>query len=235
MKLLAFGAGLGLVCLAGCKAPVSSNATEVSRPAASSQREARPPRARAEESASAGTFDFYLLTLSWSPEFCANHPQAAECAAHPGFILHGLWPQNFDSSYPEHCSDAPGPTDPGAYRDIFPDEHLLEHEWQTHGTCSGLSPDAYFSLARKALQSVKIPPQLAGVQAPIQLAPGQILGDFAAANPALANESFALSCGNNRLTAVEVCLSKDLHAASCSTVRGCGANVVKVTPQGTGN
>lgn len=37
-----------------------------------------------------GAFDYYLLTLSWSPEFCLTHPSAAECSAHPGFILHGL-------------------------------------------------------------------------------------------------------------------------------------------------
>ena len=114
-----------------------------------SQRGGRPQRrGRAEANGTPGVFDFYLLTLSWSPEFCVTHPQAAECAAHPGFVLHGLWPQNNDGSYPEDCSDAAGPSDPGAFRDIFPDEHLLEHEWQTHGTCSGLGPDAYFSEAQ---------------------------------------------------------------------------------------
>ncbi len=90
-----------------------------------------------------GRFDFYLLTLSWSPEFCATHPGKPECAAAPGFVLHGLWPQNNDGTYPQHCSDAPGPQDTAALRDLFPDAGLLEHEWETHGTCSGLSPDTY--------------------------------------------------------------------------------------------
>ena len=43
--------------------------------------------------------------------------------------------------------------------------------------------------------------------------------------------SFALSCGNNRLTAVEICLTKDLRPETCEGVRSCRANVVKVTPQ----
>jgi ribonuclease T2 len=228
--------------LVGCKAPVSDGASAAQPVSQTSytpryqeepQREnGRSRRARPAENAAPGAFDFYLLTLSWSPEFCVTHPQAAECASSPGFILHGLWPQNTDGSYPEHCTDTPGPQDASAYRDIFPDTHLLEHEWQTHGTCSGLSAEAYFNTARQALRSVKIPRELSSVQAKIQLTPGQILGDFAQANPGIPVDSFAMSCGNNRLTAVEVCLTKDLHATSCSSVRSCRANVVKVTTPG---
>lgn len=192
-----------------------------------SQRHGRP-----QADSAPGVFDFYLLTLSWSPEFCVTHRQAAECAAHPGFVLHGLWPQNNDGSYPEHCSDAAGPNDPQAYRDILPDVHLLEHEWQTHGTCSGMGPDAYFGAARQAERRVVVPRDLQRVSSELQLTPQQILGDFAQANPGLAQGSFALSCGNNRLTAVEVCLTKDLKATSCNGVRSCRANVVKVTPPG---
>ena len=187
---------------------------------------------RAQANDTPGTFDFYLLALSWSPEFCVTHPQAAECAAHAGFVLHGLWPQNNDGSYPEDCSNAAGPVDPQAYRDILPDVHLLEHEWQTHGTCSGLGPDAYFGDARQAVRSVVVPRDLQGVSSELQLTPQQISGEFAQANPGFAQGSFALSCGNNRLTAVEVCLTKDLKATSCSGVKSCRANVVKVTPPG---
>src|SRR5271168_3146820 len=49
-------------------------------------------------------FDYYLLNLSWSPEFCATHPTATECAQHPAFVLHGLWPQNTAGPFPQHCS-----------------------------------------------------------------------------------------------------------------------------------
>jgi ribonuclease T2 len=187
---------------------------------------------RAQADAAPGVFDFYLLTLSWSPEFCLTHAQAAECAAHPGFVLHGLWPQNNDGTYPENCSNEAGPSDPQAYRDILPDLHLLEHEWQTHGTCSGLGPDAYFGEARQAVRSVAVPQDLQHVSSELQLTPQQILGEFAQANPGLSQDNFALSCGNNRLTAVEVCLTKDLKATSCGGVRSCRANVVKVTPPG---
>ena len=46
-----------------------------------------------------GSFDYYLLTLSWAPEFCATHSSNAsssECdpTHHFGFVVHGLWPEN---------------------------------------------------------------------------------------------------------------------------------------------
>ena len=179
-----------------------------------------------------GAFDFYLLTLSWSPEFCATHPGKPECAAHLGFVLHGLWPQNTDGTYPEHCSDAPGPSDPSAFRDLFPDAGLLRHEWSTHGTCSGLAANAYFIQARTALHAVQIPSSLSALHQQTSSTPDEILTQLTQANPAIPRESLALSCGNNYLTAVEVCLNKDLHAAACGNVRSCRANSVRIVPPG---
>jgi ribonuclease T2 len=175
-------------------------------------------------------FDYYLLNLSWSPEFCYGHPNATECASRPTFVLHGLWPQNTDGTYPQNCSNAPGPADPSRYTDIYPDPGLLQHEWRTHGTCSGLSPDAFFTAARSAFQSIAIPPALTQLTSQISLPPAQILGLVAAANPTIQTSSLALSCGNNYLTAVEVCLNKQLQPTACGPIRSCRANTVRIPP-----
>jgi ribonuclease T2 len=175
-------------------------------------------------------FDYYLLNLSWSPEFCYGHPNATECASRPTFVLHGLWPQNTDGTYPQNCSNAPGPADPSRYTDIYPDPGLLQHEWRTHGTCSGLSPDAFFTAARSAFQSIAIPPALTQLTRQISLPPAQILGLVAAANPTIQTSSLALSCGNNYLTAVEVCLNKQLQPTACGPIRSCRANTVRIPP-----
>ena len=196
-----------------------------------SNNSSRAPRARP-TTAAPGAFDFYLLTLSWSPEFCATHSAVAECALHAGFVLHGLWPQNTDASYPEHCSNAPGPANPSQYSDIFPDVGLLQHEWTTHGTCSGLAPDAYFQLARRAYKSIHTPPSLNTLAQQTSESPDAILTQFASINPSVARSSLALSCGNNYLTAVQVCLAKDLSATACD-VRTCRANVVRIVPPGS--
>jgi ribonuclease T2 len=176
------------------------------------------------------SFDFYLLNLSWSPEFCHSHPTAAECAQHRAFVLHGLWPQNTTGPNPEHCSNAPGPQDPSQYSDIYPDQGLLRHEWQTHGTCSGLDPDTFFTLARKAVHTVAIPPELSSLDHQISMPPSDILNLFAKSNPTIPRESFALSCGNNYLTAVEVCLSKTLQPINCGLIHTCRANTVRIPP-----
>ncbi|WP_446699423.1 ribonuclease T2 family protein [Agrobacterium cavarae] len=52
-------------------------------------------------------FDFYVLSLSWSPAFCASDAgrnSRQQCGADRkfGFVVHGLWPQN-DQGYPEFC------------------------------------------------------------------------------------------------------------------------------------
>jgi ribonuclease T2 len=178
-------------------------------------------------------FDYYLLNLSWSPEFCATHPTATECAQHLTFILHGLWPQNTTGPFPQHCSNAPGPADPSQYSDIYPDAGLLRHEWQTHGTCSGLAPDAFFTLARQALHSVEIPKELTSLDHQISMPPFEILNLFTKANPTFPRDSFALSCGNNYLTAIEVCMNKSLQPISCGQIRSCRANTVRIVPPQT--
>ena len=65
-------------------------------------------------------FDYYLLNLSWSPEFCYSHPNAPECASHPAFVLHGLWPQNTTAPIPKIVQTRPGPPIPRPSKTSIP-------------------------------------------------------------------------------------------------------------------
>lgn len=176
-------------------------------------------------------FDYYLLTLSWSPEYCLSNPSSPECAAHPGFVVHGLWPENNNGTYPENCSTAPGPTNPASYLDVLPTLALIQHEWLTHGTCSGLPANTYFNTVRAAFKSVKIPAAFQSTHAPQTLAPAVIIADFASANPTFPRASFAVSCTGNALTAMQVCLTKSLAPQACQHVRSCTAPTIKIPPQ----
>lgn len=209
-----------LLPLVGCYSsnqPTSSSNLPHSQPA-------NPPQTASQP------FDYYLLNLSWSPEFCHSHPNARECAQRAAFVLHGLWPQNNTGPYPENCSTDPGPRNPEAYSDLYLDPGLLRHEWRTHGTCSGLSPDAFFTLARNAFHSVSIPPTLSQLDHPISLPPNQLINLFQQANPNIPSSSLAISCGNNYLTAIEVCLNKNAQPAPCGPIRSCRANTIRITP-----
>ena len=62
-----------------------------------------------------GEFDFYVLSLSWSPSFCEEASERgnegrsqAQCGGRPfSFVVHGLWPQ-YEHGFPEYC-DRPSP------------------------------------------------------------------------------------------------------------------------------
>lgn len=197
---------------------------------ASSQAAPSRHRRAAAQSSQPGVFDFYVFTLSWSPEFCHSHSTSPECQAKTlGFTVHGLWPE-FVNGYPENCSNEPGLADASTVADIFPDPHLVEHEWSTHGTCSGLAPDAYFKLIRQANASIKIPQRYAAPTQNFSLKPAEIKQDFLQSNPSLKIEDITVSCGNNYLTGVSVCMSKSLEPTACQGVHDCAANSVKVPP-----
>lgn len=171
-----------------------------------------------------GNFDFYLLSLSWSPGFCAtpagqNDP--TQCA--PGrkfaFVLHGLWPQYEQSGWPQDCSTEQ--IDPGAVSkmiSIMPSERLIQHEWSKHGTCSGLSSADYFEEATEAFNEIKVPAEYRELTTQLSVSPVEIRSKFAAANPALGEQGFVVKCsGNGRyLTEVHACLTKDIKGRACN-------------------
>src|SRR3954467_10098813 len=69
-------------------------------------------KSRSAAPATVTSFDYYRLSLSWAPEFCAQPNQAAsnpkECESGRGinFIVHGLWPQAETGKNPESCGPA---------------------------------------------------------------------------------------------------------------------------------
>lgn len=183
----------------------------------------------AQERSEPGKFDFYLMNLSWGPEFCSVPGAGPECKATRGFVLHGLWPQNYDGSYPVNCAERPGPLQPERNLDITPDLPLLEHEWSKHGTCTTMSPEEFFGLERQAFHSVRIPKKLRKLKHEEPMRPKDIVDLFAKANPSFPQESVVVSCADHRLTAVEVCLAKDgLMPISCQGLRECDADAFRV-------
>lgn len=193
----------------------------------------RMSRARAAEAVAStvptGNFDYYLFTLSWSPEYCHGHPNNSQCGgAHPGFVVHGLWPQFNNGQWPSACSSAPGLSDPSTMLDIMPDPRLIQHEWFTHGTCSGFTAGQYFGVIRKAYASIKIPTSLVSPARTTTRSAGQVKQMFTDANPGMSSDDIAISCHNRYLSAVEFCLGKNLQPIACRAVRDCTANSIRI-------
>src|ERR1700689_5750011 len=175
-----------------------------------------------------GQFDFYVLSLSWSPSFCAETGEryagsspSLQCGARPySFVVHGLWPQ-YDKGFPEYC-ESPAPRLSrdivSSMLDLMPAPHLVYNEWDKHGTCSGLSPSAYFDTIRKARAAITIPPDYVSLQQPLTVAPGAVQDAFIKANSGLTPNGIAVDCDKKRLTEIRICLSKDLHFRDCPEV-----------------
>jgi ribonuclease T2 len=189
-----------------------------------------------------GQFDFYVLSLSWSPSFCAAAAErnggraiGMQCGPRPySFVVHGLWPQ-YAKGFPEYCQ-VPAPR---LYRgivssmlDLMPAPHLIFNEWDKHGTCSGLSPRAYFDTVRKARAVVKIPPEYVDLKNPLSVSPGAVEDAFIKANPGLSPSGIAVDCDRKRLTEVRLCLSKDLQFHGCPEIvrRSCRRDQVVMPP-----
>ena len=174
-----------------------------------------------------GHFDYYLLSLSWSPSYCLTHPQdRAQCSRGFGFVLHGLWPQYDGGGYPENCGAA-APLDAAALavgQTLFPSPTLMQHEWSRHGSCSGMSAADYFRTADRALAAVRVPPAFEAPRATAQLSGNQIVNAFVAANPQLSADGLTVACTRDELAEVRVCLTREL------ALRHCGRGVHSACP-----
>lgn len=121
------------------------------------------------------------LVVTWGPSLCKVEPSNRGCTSGhvgsvgPAWLLHGLWPQPFDNQY---CgltkevadrarkiggADAPSVDLAPNVRDnlqaLMSDAaSLAPHEWYAHGTCSGTTPDVFFTdaatLARQAKEVI---------------------------------------------------------------------------------
>ena len=157
-----------------------------------------------------GQFDFYVLSLSWVPGFCATHGRRPEeCGTGRGFALHGLWPQLNGGDYPTDCGAATlSPSDTQRYQGLYADPSLIAHEWPKHGTCSGLAPAGYFALSARDVRRVRIPAAY-GPNTVLTAADARaVKSAFMAANPGLSFDAMTTVTVKGVLTGVDVCMTK---------------------------
>ena len=88
----------------------------------------------------------YAGSLTITPWHSPGRPSIApssrdreQCARKLGFVLHGLWPQ-YQRGYPASCTRERLDADmEQQFAGLYPSRFLYRHEWEKHGTCSGLS------------------------------------------------------------------------------------------------
>jgi ribonuclease T2 len=177
-----------------------------------------------------GKFDYYVLSLSWSPTWCALEGDARhspQCEADTGFgwVLHGLWPQ-YHYGWPSFCPTANRPPSRALTKDmadIMGTPGLAWYQWKKHGACTGLTAPDYFALARKAYAKVNRPEVFRKLPNPVRLPARVVEQAFLKANPGLTPDMLTITCREGRIQEVRLCLSKSLDPVPCGrdTVRDC--------------
>lgn len=192
----------------------------------------------AQEDAS-GRFDYFVLSLSWSPNWCvlegdARGSDQCEDRHDHGWILHGLWPQ-YERGFPDYCqtsASAPSRQMTRKMADIMGTSGLAWHQWKKHGTCAGLEAQDYFDLSREAFNQIKKPAVLRRLTDTVRISPKVIEEAFIQSNPTLEPDQITITCKEGHIQEARICLSKDLALRQCGrdVIKDCTARTALFTP-----
>jgi ribonuclease T2 len=184
-------------------------------------------------------FDFYVLSLSWSPSYCAAEGENAnrqQCAAQRpyAFVVHGLWPQ-FEHGYPQDCATGQPDVSKEKLRtlyDIMPSAGLIRFEWKKHGSCAGMAQDDYFRVLRAAREKITIPAEFRNLETYLTIDPDDAERAFLTSNKGLPADGIVVTCDRRYLREVRICLTKDLAFRGCDEIdrRSCRLSKVVMPP-----
>jgi len=176
------------------------------------------------EGESAGEFDYYVLSLSWTPTWCAiEGDQRGSPQCDPGrgfgFTMHGLWPQ-YEAGWPSFCPTTernPSRAMTGAMADIMGSSGLAWYQWNKHGVCSGLSASEYFAQSRLAYEAINRPEVLRRLESDLRL-PAEVIEEaFLEENPQLSDGMATVTCREGRVQEMRICLTRDLEPRACGS------------------
>lgn len=187
----------------------------------------------------AGDFDYYVVSLSWSANWCAlegdarNSPQC-DASADFGWILHGLWPQ-YERGYPANCATnerPPSRSDTAAMADIMGTSGLAWHQWRKHGVCSGLSSDDYYALSRAAYNRITRPEVFRTLTREVTLPASLIEEAFLRDNADLEADQITITCKSNYIQEARICMTRDLEFRDCGSdvIRDCSMSDAQFDP-----
>ncbi|PZO67917.1 MAG: ribonuclease T [Paracoccus denitrificans] len=188
----------------------------------------------------AGRFDYYVLSLSWSPTWCATDGQTgdnAQCdtGRRTAFVVHGLWPQ-YERGWPADCATTerpPSRRQTQAMADIMGSGGLAWYQWNKHGRCAGLSAADYFQTVRDAAAVATVPEVLRRLPRDVTLSKAVIEDAFIDANPDMTRDGITVSCQGPRLDEVRICLTRDLKPRACApdAQRDCSRTMLLEAPR----
>lgn len=194
----------------------------------------KPARAEGEQ---AGEFDYWVLSLSWQPTWCALEGDARgaeSCDEDFGWVLHGLWPQ-YHRGYPSYCPTTERPPSrrmTADMADIMGSGGLAWHQWKKHGVCAGIGASSYFRLSREAYGQITRPPVFRQLDRSVKLPAAVVEEAFLKANPDLEADMLTITCRDGFIQEARVCLSRNLDPVPCGAdvIRDCRQDDARFDP-----
>ncbi|MBV7408278.1 ribonuclease T2 [Maritimibacter sp. DP1N21-5] len=185
----------------------------------------------------AGDFDYYILAMSWSPNWCKLTGEARDseqCDKRLGWVVHGLWPQ-YEDGWPSYCltgERAPSRQMTAAQSDVFGAGGAAWYQWKKHGVCAGLPATEYYALAREAFGRVNQPEVLEKIDRTFSVPASLIEEAFLKANPKWTPDMLTVSCTDGHIQEARLCLTRDLEPRDCAadTVRDCTLTKALIEP-----
>jgi len=208
-----------------------------------------------------GVFDFYVFEQSWPAQFCQAHMDWPGCSnptawqAH-NLTMHGMWP-NYNQAqgshdWPQCCDSKYGnDIDPNVAQSLLPSfqtywpneqdpsggdlsSSLRAHEWQKHGTCSGLDQRTYFTEAMSIELAMGTPAAITNnIGGAVEL--NELMQGFGAYNCQNGGDCIVgLTCqrqnGGQYLASVTTCYSPSFQRITCpaSTIKNGGCTEQKI-------
>ena len=114
-----------------------------------------------------------------------------------------------------------GANETAAMADIMGTTGVAWHQWDKHGSCSGLSPADFYALARRAYEAVTLPDVFMRLDDPVQLPASVVEAAFLRDNPALSADAITITCQSGLIQEARICLTRDL------SFRRCGDDVIR--------
>jgi ribonuclease T2 len=163
-----------------------------------------------------GQFDYWVLSLSWSPQYCKTHPGGEQCGQPRGLIVHGLWPQ-YERGYPDYCGNRERVPQEIVERilPLTPDADLIHQQWRKHGSCSGMPVDEYFLNVERARRNIALPPSLSVDTPGLESSLSELEDSFIELNPRLDHGHLALQCKGRWLSEIRICLDRAFQPRVC--------------------
>lgn len=179
-------------------------------------------------------FDFFIFSQTWAPTFCKINPHKCLKSPVENFVIHGLWPQFANNTYPQFCKPCT-PFNQTLLEETLKkdlekywsdtgviDWDFLEHEWEKHGCCSEMGMEEYFSNIlkfrkqwdyKKVFESIEIFPNTTVVLSTMRRAAMDFCGNRC---------YIAFECMHNKLMGMYMSLAKGMEEVIRKIPDSCG-------------